>query len=96
MSNQVDPDAEPYKWLLGYFDAGVLAAYRNEPDKYRIPGDSFHRRLTLTNDYYERLTPADRLAEFIDIQFGYRTLKSGDTAIVIILPDLTEKSKGHV
>lgn len=96
MIKQVDPDAEPYKGLLGYFGAGVVAAYQNERDKYRIDGDSFHGRLTLTNDYYERLTPEDRVQEFINVEFGYRTLKNGDTAIVIVLPDLTKKSKGHV
>lgn len=50
----------------------------------------------MTSEYYERLEPEDRAQEFIDVSFGYRTLKSGDAAIVALLPDLTEKSKGHV
>lgn len=96
MSDQIDPDTGPYKHLLGYFGAGILAVYRAEPDKYQIEGDSFHGRITLTNDYYARLTPEKRSQEFVDVPFGYRTLKSGDAAVVIVLPDLTEKSKGHV
>ena len=38
---------------------------------------------------------AGRLGEFVDVQFGYRTLHSGELAIAAILPDLLEKSKTH-
>ena len=96
MSDQINPDTGTYKDLLGYFGTGILAAYRAEPDKYQITSELFHGRITLANDYYERLTPESRAQEFIDVPFGYRTLKTGDAALVIVLPDLIEKSKGHV
>ena len=93
---QLDPDEAPYKGLIGYFDLQVLASYRNEPDKFLIETDFFHRNLETTNQYYEELEATNRTDEVIDVLFGYRTLQNGNLAIAAFLPDLFEKSKKHV
>ena len=93
---QVDPDKDPYKNLIGYFDSQVLASYRNEPDKFLIETDFFHGNIETTNEYYEELEAINRTNEIIDVLFGYRTLQNGNLAIAAYLPDLVEKSKHHV
>jgi hypothetical protein len=82
--------------IIGYFDQQVLAAYQNEPDKYRIESDYFEGRLRVTNEHYDRLESQGKAGETIDIRFGYRTLRNGNLAIVVWLPDLFEKSKSHI
>jgi hypothetical protein len=82
--------------LLGYFDQQVLASYRNEPQKYMIESDSFEGHLTITNskEYTEKLKLTGPDENYLDIRFGYRTLQSGDLALVVWLPDL-EKATAH-
>jgi len=81
---------------LSYFDQQVLAAYRNEPDKYVIKSDYFEGELTVTSEYFKELEKTRKTGDYINIRFGYRGLKNGDLAIVAWLPDLFEKSKTHV
>lgn len=89
-------DMPPYNGLLGYFDPQVLAGYLSEPDKYRVETDLDHGKVMLTEKYCRELEGADKGDDFIYIPFGYRTRQDGSRAIVIFLPDLFEKSKGHV
>lgn len=95
-TKKFDPDKDPYKNLIGYFDSQVLASYRNEPDKFVIETDFFHGNIEITNEYYEQLEATNRTNEVIDVLFGYRTLQNGNLAIAAFLPDLFEKSKQHV
>lgn len=83
----------PAKHLLRYFDQQALASYRNESEKYVIVTDSFEGSLTVTNSYYEKLEVADRTDESLHFRFGYRTLASGDLAIVLWYPDLKNATK---
>jgi hypothetical protein len=85
--HNVDPDKEPYNRVIGYFDLQVLAAYRNEPDKYEVQTDFFEGRVSTTESYYLRLEEAERTSESISVMFGYRTLRNGDLAIAAYLPD---------
>jgi hypothetical protein len=90
-------DAPPYDELLGYFDPQVLAAYRTEPDKYRIETDTAHGTVMLTEKYCQELEAANKTDDFIYIPFGYRMHQGeGSRAIVVFLHDLFQKSKGHV
>jgi hypothetical protein len=69
---------------LGYFDPQVLAAYKNEPDKYQITeNDSEGELRNITG-------------EPIHIRFGFRILENGICALVIWKPDLYQKSTFHV
>ena len=74
---EISPEAES---LLGYFDQQVLAAYRNESDKYLLETDSFEGMLTTRGGD----------GEYFRIRFGYRTLLSGELAIAALLPDLDD------
>ncbi len=82
--------------FIGYFDQQVLAAYRNEPHKYKIETDYFEGSLSVTSEYFLELEAAEKADESVSIQFGYRTLSDGNLAIAAWLPDLVEKSKAHV
>jgi hypothetical protein len=95
-SRYSESDLKSVEHLLGYFDQQVLAAYRNEPHKYKIESDYFEGKLTVTNECYSELESAGKTNEYVSIRFGYRTLKDGNLAIVAWLPDLFEKSKAHV
>lgn len=91
-----ESDLKSVEHLLGYFDQQVLASYRNEPDKYIIKSDYFEGELTVTSEYYDKLEKIGKSNEYVSIRFGYRTLQNGDLVIVAWLPDLFEKSKGHI
>jgi hypothetical protein len=67
--------------LVGYFNAQVLAAYRNEPDKYVIETDDFHGSISVTDEYFRQLEAQGRTNESIHVRFGYRTLATGEAAI---------------
>jgi hypothetical protein len=82
--------------LLGYFDQQVLAAYRNEPQKYTIESDHLGGVLRITSEYYTELESQGRTNEYVSIRFGYRTLRDNNLAIVAWLPDLVEKSGAQV
>lgn len=69
---------------LAYFDPQVLAAYRNEPDKYQITENDSEGVLRNIN------------GKPIHIRFGFRTLQEGSFALVIWKPDLYEKTKARV
>jgi hypothetical protein len=89
-------DTGPYKNLLEYFDPQVLAAYRNEPDKYHVETHFPHGKVTLTQRYQQELEAANRSDDFIYMPFGYRTLENGSHALVAFVPDLLKISKRHV
>jgi hypothetical protein len=91
-----ESDLKSVEHLLGYYNQQVLAAYRNEPHKYRIESDYFEGELAVTNEYYSELESTGKTSEVVSIRFGYRTLRDGNLAIVAWLPDLFEKSKSHV
>jgi len=91
-----EDDLKSVEHLLGYFDLQVLASYRNEPHKYAIKSDFFEGEIRVTDEYYEELDNSGNTSDSIDIQFGYRTLKDGNLAIVAWLPDLFNKSKTHI
>ena len=82
--------------LLAFFDRQVLAPYQAQPDKYTYRTDYFEGSVTLTDSYYHQLNDAELEREYIHIQFGYRTLVSGEPCIAIFTDDLTRKSKGSI
>jgi hypothetical protein len=82
--------------ILGFFSPAVLAAYREQPDKYMLTTDQFEGRVTVTSAYFAQLDDAAQDSEYIDVKFGYRTLKNGDLAIAVYLPDLVDHSSSHV
>lgn len=89
-----ESDLKSVEHLLGYFNQQVLAAYRNEPDKYKIESDYFEGELNVTNEYNGELENSGQTSEVIRIRFGYRTLRDGNLVIVAWLPDL-KKSEVH-
>lgn len=82
--------------FLGYFDQQVLAAYYNEPNKYTVQSDFFQGDVVMTDEYYLQQEDLGQEIDYINVRFGYRTLKNGSLAIVVWLPDLYEKSKNHI
>jgi hypothetical protein len=81
--------------VLGFFETEVLAAYREQPDKYELKTDYFDGHLNISSNHYERLDDQGRDKEYIEVRFGYRTLRNGELKIAVFLPDLIEKSGGH-
>jgi len=88
-------ETDPVNAPLGYFDQQVLAAYRNETDKWQVETDFFEGRVKVRSDYYGGLDEVSRDECHINVLFGYRALVSGDLAVVAWLPDLMG-SKSHV
>jgi hypothetical protein len=82
--------------ILGFFNPAVLAPYREQPDKYTITTDHFEGRVTVTSAFFAQLDEAAQDREYIDVKFGYRTLKDGDLTIAAYLPDLVDQSTNHV
>jgi hypothetical protein len=82
--------------ILGFFNPAVLAPYREQPDKYIVTTDYFEGRVTVTSAYFAQLDEAAQDREYIDVKFGYRTLRNGDLAIAAYLPDLVDHSPNHV
>jgi hypothetical protein len=82
--------------ILGFFNPAVLAPYREQPDKYIITTDHFDGRVTVTSAYFAQLDDAAQDKEYIDVKFGYRTLRSGELAVAAYLPDLVDHSPNHV
>jgi hypothetical protein len=60
--------AEYSRAPIAFFDQGVLASYRAEPDKWLIESDFFEGHLSTTNEYYESMEPEHQ--EYIDVRFG--------------------------
>ena len=87
---------ERVKRVLGFFEPEVLAAYREQPDKFALTTDHFEGHLTISSDYYMRLDETGRDEEYIEVRFGYRTLRNGDLKLVVFLPDLVDRSRGHL
>ena len=81
--------------VLGFFEPEVLAGYREQPDKYELKTDHFEGHLGISSDYYERLNHDGRDKEYIEVRFGYRTLRNGELKLAVFLPDLVDKSSGH-
>jgi len=80
-----------YAKIVGFFDQKVLASYKSEPDKYILETDYFEGHLRIVDR-----DEVDLSTDYINIQFGYRTCRSGDLALAVYLPDLFEKSPAHV
>lgn len=89
-------DKAPYNKLLAYFDAGVLAPYRDEPNKYRVETHFPQGKVSLTDRYYQELSTRSAEDDLIYVPFGYRTLQNGNRAIVVFMPDLLKGSQTHV
>ena len=81
---------------VSFYSPGVLAQYRESPDKYRYRSDYFEGSVTLTDAYYRQLSEADKDREWIDVKFGYRTLRNGEFCIAVFKYHLARKSPGHV
>ncbi len=79
--------------MLGYFNQQVLASYRAESEKYELKTDSFEGQVTLTRSYSAELERAGDTDRYLDVRFGYRTLETGDLAIVVWRPDIFTASK---
>lgn len=82
--------------FLAFFRPQVLAQYREQPDKYVCKTDDFEGHLTLTGDFYDRLDEPGRSREGIDIGFGFRALRNGETCIAVFQYQLFRNSNGHV
>lgn len=82
--------------LIGYYDQQVLAAYRNEPDKFVVEIDKFEGNLRVTDPYFRELAQAGQTNKAISVLFGFRTLDDGQLALAAFLRDLFEKSKFHL
>jgi hypothetical protein len=82
--------------LLLFFDAEVLAAYRERPDRYLVVTDQFSGSVELADLYYMSLDGAAREREAIHVRFGYRTLNNGELRIAAFGPDLLTKSRPHI
>jgi hypothetical protein len=81
--------------IIGFFNLGVLASYESQPDRYLLHTDHFEGTLTSCGAD-DRLDSGSDSDQQIDIRFGYRTLANGSLAVAAYLPDLFEKSRGHV
>jgi len=73
--------------LLVYFDRAVLALYRAQPNLYLLKEDAMGGRLEMADDEGDEL-PNSR---WIDILFGFRQLKSGETCIAMVSDAFGEK-----
>jgi hypothetical protein len=82
--------------ILGFFEPEVLAAYREQPDKFDLATDHFEGHLSISSPYYARLDEKSQDQEYIETRFGYRTLRNGELKLAVFLPDLVEKSRGHL
>lgn len=76
--------------LFEFFNIDILSVYQNNPDKYEVYTDNFEGRISIRDDYYETLSPEERL--YINIQFGYRTKKDGELVLAVYLHDLRKAS----
>src|SRR5438132_5194555 len=88
------PDEAPLKNLVWYFDAQVFAFYRSEPHKYILTDDYFEGHVRATDAYYNDPVVASQKGS-LDVLFGYRTLRSGELAVVAWFPDLDKLPEGH-
>ncbi len=88
-----DPSHDRY---LVFFRPEVLSPYREQADKYELRTDHFEGKVTLAGPYYQQLNDQEREAEYIEVKFGYRTLKNGELCVVAFIHDLKDKSsKAH-
>ena len=81
--------------ILGFFEPEVLAAYREQPDKFKLTTDHFEGHLTISSEYFARLDDKGQDNEYIEVRFGYRTLRNGELKLAVFLPDILDKSSGH-
>ncbi len=81
--------------ILGFFEPEVLAGYREQSDKYELTTDHFEGHLSISSEYYARLDEEGQDKEYIEVRFGYRTMRNGDLKLAVFLPDLLDKSSGH-
>lgn len=63
--------------VIGYFDRSVLASYKDAPEKYILETDNFEGHVRMTEPYYTQLEAAGDMSDYIDVRFGYRTLRNG-------------------
>jgi len=82
--------------FLAFFRPEVLSPYREQADKYELRTDHFEGEVTLASPYYQQLSESEREAEYLEVKFGYRTLKNGELCVVAFVHDLKDKSsKAH-
>jgi hypothetical protein len=81
--------------FIEFFNASVLGAYRENPQKYAITDDSFSGRVRTSDQYFTSATQQEQLDERIDVAYTYRSLTSGEYAIAAFRPDLLKSSPRH-
>lgn len=81
---------------IAFFDQQVLASYKAEPDRWAVSSDNFDGCVEIAPSYYDSLVEREREQRYIEVRFGYRALASGELALAAWLPDLVERSPGHV
>jgi hypothetical protein len=54
--------------ILGFFEPEVLAAYREQPDKFKLTTDHFEGELHISSEYYARLDDEGQDREHIEIR----------------------------
>lgn len=82
--------------FLAFFRSDVLAPYRERPDRYKFRTDNFEGHVTLTSEYYAQLSGEQQDREYIDVNFGFRTLTTGELCVAVFRHHLTQKSSGHL
>lgn len=75
--------------MVGFFDAGILAIFQNQSDKFGLCTDYFEGSLTIRSEYYGRLSEPERDSTYTNVKFGFRVRKNGDLALAVWLPDLS-------
>lgn len=76
--------------LLGYFEQGILAAYKDEPDKYCLELSDFEGVLRCTSEWILEHEDSVQDPARINVRFGYRKQTNGNNALVVYMPDLVK------
>ena len=79
--------------VIGFFEAGVLSYYENNPDKYELDTDYFEGEIKTTPTFFCELKSSEKLDESIRIRFGYHSKIDGTLCIAVYLPDLAGASE---
>lgn len=88
-----DPGLRPWpRGMIGFFDGGILALYRDQSDKYELKTDYFEGSVVIRSDYYNGLTEPECKSTRMNVRFGFRSRTNGELAVAAWLPDLFETS----
>jgi len=72
-----------------YFELGVLKRYLDQQERWRVEDSVMGGVIVTTDDYYLSVPENRRQTEAnVYVEYGKRTLKSGDKVVVAILKDL--------